>query len=63
MNRLAVILLMLRAITIATTISMLRWRELSQDVAKFNSYLDEWIYGVRDRCEYIERMGVAYDAS
>ena len=33
-----------------------RWRELSQDTAKFNSYLDEWIYGVRDRAEYVERM-------
>jgi glutaconate CoA-transferase subunit A len=33
-----------------------RWREISQDVAKFNSYLDEWIYGVRDRAEYVERM-------
>ena len=32
------------------------WRELSQDVGKFNSYLDEWVYGVRDRSEYIERM-------
>ena len=35
------------------------WRELSQDIAKFNSYLDEWIYGVRDRAEYVERMGSA----
>ena len=33
------------------------WRELSQDVAKFNAYLDEWVYGVRDRSEYVERMG------
>lgn len=33
------------------------WREISQDLAKFNSYLDEWVYGVRDRAEYIERMG------
>jgi glutaconate CoA-transferase subunit A len=36
-----------------------RWREISQDVAKFNSYLDEWIYGVRDRAEYVERMGAS----
>ena len=34
-----------------------RWREVSQDIGKFNSYLDEWVYGVRDRAEYIERMG------
>jgi glutaconate CoA-transferase subunit A len=35
------------------------WREISQDVEKFNSYLDEWIYGVRDRAEYVERMGAS----
>ncbi len=35
------------------------WRELSQDIGKFNSYLDEWVYGLRDRGEYIERMGAA----
>ncbi len=34
-----------------------RWREVSQDVEKFNAYLDEWVYGVCDRAEYIERMG------
>lgn len=34
-----------------------RWRDISQDVAKFNSYLDQWVYGVRDRAEYVERMG------
>jgi len=34
-----------------------RWREISQDVAKFNSYLDQWVFGVRDRAEYVERMG------
>jgi glutaconate CoA-transferase subunit A len=34
-----------------------RWREISQDVAKFNAYLDEWVFGVRDRAEYIERQG------
>lgn len=37
------------------------WREISQDVTKFNAYLDEWIYGVRDRAEYIERMGASLD--
>ena len=36
-----------------------RWRELSQDITKFNSYLDEWVYGVRDRAEYVERMGAS----
>jgi glutaconate CoA-transferase, subunit A len=33
-----------------------RWREISKDVAQFNSYLDDWVYGVRDRAEYVERM-------
>ena len=37
----------------------LRWRDISKDVAHFNSYLDEWIYGVRDRAEYVERMGAS----
>jgi glutaconate CoA-transferase, subunit A len=36
-----------------------RWREISKDVSRFNSYLDEWVYGVRDRAAYIERMGDA----
>ena len=34
-----------------------RWREISKDVVQFNSYLDEWIYDVRDRAEYVVRMG------
>jgi glutaconate CoA-transferase, subunit A len=37
----------------------IRWREISKDVAQFNSYLDEWVYGVRDRAEYVERMGAS----
>ncbi len=37
----------------------LRWREISKDVAQFNSYLDEWVYGVRDRADYVERMGAS----
>jgi glutaconate CoA-transferase subunit A len=37
----------------------LRWREISKDVAQFNAYLAEWIYGVRDRAEYVERMGAS----
>lgn len=32
------------------------WREISRDVKKFDSYLEDWIYGVRDRAEYIERL-------
>lgn len=33
------------------------WREISKDTVGFNSYLDEWIYGVTDRSEYIARLG------
>jgi glutaconate CoA-transferase subunit A len=32
------------------------WREISKDVSRFDAYLDEWVYGVRDRAEYVERM-------
>jgi glutaconate CoA-transferase subunit A len=32
------------------------WREISKDISRFNSYLDEWVYGVRNRTEYRERM-------
>jgi glutaconate CoA-transferase, subunit A len=34
-----------------------RWREISQNEALFNRYLEEWVYGVRDRDEYVRRMG------
>jgi len=36
-----------------------RWQEISKDVARFDSYLDEWVFDVRDRAEYIERMGAS----
>lgn len=38
-----------------------RWREVSQNEALFNKYLDEWVYGVRDRGDYVERMGAEMD--
>jgi glutaconate CoA-transferase subunit A len=34
-----------------------RWREISQDVARFNAYLDEWVFGMRDRAEYLKNHG------
>jgi len=34
-----------------------KWRDISQDEARFNAYLDEWVFGVRDRAEYLERLG------
>ncbi|MEO8277957.1 MAG: CoA-transferase [Thermoanaerobaculia bacterium] len=33
------------------------WREISQDAAKLNLWLDEWVYGVADRAEYVRKMG------
>ena len=33
------------------------WQKISKDVALFESYLDEWVLGVKDRAEYVERMG------
>lgn len=32
------------------------WREISKDRARFEAYLDEWVFGVRDRAEYAERL-------
>ena len=33
-----------------------RWRDVSKDTTRFNSYLDEWVYGVKNRAAYVERM-------
>lgn len=38
-----------------------KWRELSQDVMRFNAYLDQWVFGVRDRTEYIQLMAGSLD--
>jgi len=38
-----------------------RWREISQNESLFNKYLDEWVYGLRDRSEYVRRMGAEID--
>ncbi len=35
----------------------LRWDELSRDEAGTRAWLEEWVYGVRDRAEYVEKMG------
>ncbi len=32
------------------------WREISKDRAKFEAYLDEWVYGVANRAEYLEKQ-------
>lgn len=36
-----------------------RWREISNDIGQLNSYLDEWVYGVRNRAHYVEKMGAS----
>lgn len=33
------------------------WREVSQDEAKLGAWLDDWVYGLADRAEYVARMG------
>jgi len=35
----------------------LRWDELSRDEASTQAWLDEWVLGVRDRAEYVEKLG------
>ena len=38
-----------------------QWREISQNEALFNRFLDEWVYALRDRGEYVRRMGPHID--
>ncbi len=35
----------------------LKWDELSRDEAQTRAWLDEWVYGVKDRAEYVEKLG------
>jgi glutaconate CoA-transferase subunit A len=35
----------------------LRWDEISSSRESTQSYLDEWVYGVRDRAEYWQKLG------
>ena len=37
----------------------LEWGELSREVEPTNAWLDEWVYGVRDRQAYLEKLGRA----
>lgn len=37
----------------------LRWDEISRDEAATRAWLEEWVHGVRDRAEYVEKMGRA----
>ncbi len=35
----------------------LRWDEISRDEAATRAWLEEWVYGVRNRAEYVEKVG------
>jgi len=35
----------------------LQWDEISRDRAKTEAWLDEWVHGVRDRGEYLSKLG------
>jgi glutaconate CoA-transferase subunit A len=35
----------------------LEWDDLSRSPEKVRTYLDEWIYGVKDRAEYWKKLG------
>lgn len=35
----------------------LRWDEISRDEAATRAWLEEWVYGVQDRAEYVRKMG------
>ncbi len=35
----------------------LQWDKISESVESVKSYLDEWVFGVKDRAEYMEKLG------
>ncbi len=35
----------------------LKWDEISREQASTEAWLDEWVYGVKDRAEYLEKLG------
>lgn len=36
----------------------LKWDKISEDRGQVKSYLDEWVYGVKDRSEFWQKLGV-----
>ncbi|HJZ11005.1 MAG TPA: CoA-transferase, partial [Acidobacteriota bacterium] len=34
-----------------------KWRNISKDKPRFDAYLEEWVYGLKNRAEYVEKMG------
>ncbi|HET9521370.1 MAG TPA: CoA-transferase [Candidatus Limnocylindrales bacterium] len=41
----------------------LDWDPISRDEAKVQAWLEEWVHGVADRAEYVEKLGAARIAS
>lgn len=37
----------------------LKWDEISRDAQRTADWLDEWVYGVKDRAEYAQKLGAA----
>jgi glutaconate CoA-transferase subunit A len=35
----------------------LKWDKISESVEAVNAYLDEWVFGVKDRTEYWQKLG------
>jgi glutaconate CoA-transferase subunit A len=35
----------------------LKWDKISEDPTSVKAYLDEWVFGVRDRQEYWQKLG------
>ncbi len=35
----------------------IRWNEMTKDAGYFGEYLSEWVYGITDRAEYMEKIG------
>jgi glutaconate CoA-transferase subunit A len=35
----------------------LEWDKISADTSRLTAWLDEWVYGVKDRAEYWEKLG------
>jgi glutaconate CoA-transferase subunit A len=35
----------------------LQWDKISRDEAALQAWLEEWVYGVRDRADYLEKLG------
>jgi glutaconate CoA-transferase, subunit A len=33
------------------------WRDVSKERERFDAYLDEWVFGVKDRAEYVAKLG------